>query len=397
MIGNILIARILTPSQLGSFSYYLLIVNYVILIQIGVPSGLSRQFPYYIGSENKLTAEKIASTAKYFSFYASVVVLVITLLLSIYALFVNQLFEAMGYFVVGVSVIQTLYITKYLKLLYRSNMDFSQLAKIEIILASVNFMGIYLIYKFGIWGMGLRLFLVFLIDVYFSHKWVPIKINKMWDKTIFIELLRIGSPIFFVSSIFSIWPIVQRTFIFEKLGEHALGLFSLAVAVQTAMSIITTSSSSIVYPRISNMFGEKKPIKEIFLFCLKIDLFVLIVNFILAIIGYFSIPFLVMKFLPNYNTVIPVCQLFLVYGVIASFTTFSNLYQLLRKNNFRLISFVLGILTWLIYVIYAQNANEFDLTQFPVAMIISQIIMYLFDLLYFFCFVFPKNEKVSTL
>lgn len=392
MVGNILIAKILTPTELGSFSFYLLIVNYVILIQIGIPNGLSRQFPYYMGKNDKESANKIVATAKLFSLVTSISIFIITVIISIFALFSNQYFQAMGYFVVGLSVIQTLYVTKFLKLLYRSNLDFNKLSKIEIIVASINFISIFFIYEFGLWGMGIRVLIVFLVDFYFSQKWAPVKIPIKWEKEIFTELMKIGAPIFFVSSIFALWPIVQRTMIFESQGEEALGLFSLAVAVQAGMSIITSSSSSIIFPKITAMLGEGKKFKELFLFSIKIDAFVFVFNLVIAIIGYFLIPFLVKRYLPEYVGVILTCQIFLVFGVISSITTFSNLYQLLGKNNVRLISFILGISAWFFFLILFRS-NSFNLEIFPIAMILGQTIMYLFDIIYFKFFLSNSIEK----
>ncbi len=397
MIGNIIIAKFLTPQELGSFSLYLILVNYIILVQLGIPNGLSRQFPFYIGGNNSEKAMKIAGVSKAFALLASTLILLITVVFTIVKLYNHDSFSAMGYAIVGISVVQTLYITKYLKLLYRSNLDFGKLAKIELINSFINFICIFLIFKFGIWGMGLRIVLVFLIDWFVTQLWVPHKIALYWERELFIELLKIGAPIFFVSTIFSIWPIVQRTIIYENHGETALGLFSIAVAVQTAMSVITNSASSMIFPRIATMYGEGKSKKEILKFNLKQDGVVFLLNILIAIIGYFSIPYLVHQYLPNYESVVTTCLFFLLLGVVSSFSSFANFYQLFKLNQIRLVSFVIGIGIWAIVVFNHQDHLKIDLTIFPIAMIWGQLSMYLFDFLYVFHFINKDSEKNHSL
>lgn len=395
MIGNIIVAKFLTPNELGSFSFYLILVNYIVLIQFGIPNGLSRQFPYYIGGNDSQKAHVIAGTSKSFAIIVSCLILLITFIFTLIKCLNKDYFSAMGYAVVGVSVVQTLYVTKYLKLLYRSSMDFGKLARIELINSFLNFISIIFIYKYGIWGLGIRVFVVFVTDLYMTQIWVPHKIQMQWDKHIFIELIKIGAPIFFVSTIFSIWPIVQRTFIYDYHGETALGLFSVAVAVQTAMAVITTSASSMIFPKIATMYGEGKSKLDILKFNLRQDLIVIFSNIGIAIIGYFAIPILVRVYLPNYASVIPTCLYFLLLGVISSMTAFSNFYQLFKLNQIRLISFILGIGLWAILIFSSWNNYGNNLIVFPIAMIFGQIAMYLFDIIYIYYFVKRESEKVN--
>ncbi len=395
MIGNIVVAKFLTPKELGSFSVYLILVNYIVLVQMGIPNGLSRQFPFYIGGNNQDKANIIAGTSKTFVIFMSALIFILTLIFILIKWLNHDYFSAMGYAVVGISVIQTLYITKYLKLLYRSNLDFGKLAKIELINSFLNFICIYFIYVYGIWGLGIRIFLIFITDWIMSQLWVPHKIVMHWDKHIFLELLKIGAPIFFVSTVFSIWPIIQRTFIYENHGETALGLFSIAVAVQTAMSVITSSASSMIFPKIATMYGEGKTKLEILKFNLKQDFMVFFLNLGIAMIGYFSIPFLVRHYLPNYSSVISTCLYFLLLGVISSFSSFSNFYQMFKLNQIRLISFVLGIGIWAVVIFYFENKFSQKLIIFPIAMIFGQIAMYFFDVIYVFTLLKRESEKVN--
>ena len=131
IVTGLIVARWMIPEELGVFNSFSIFTSYIILAQLGIPSGLSRELPFYFGKNEPGKAQEFASTAKYFLLLISVIVFSICFFASIYFFICNNFTYALGALVVGATSFQGIYISKYLKVLYRSEKHFYFLSKIQ--------------------------------------------------------------------------------------------------------------------------------------------------------------------------------------------------------------------------------------------------------------------------
>lgn len=379
IVSGLLVASWLLPERLGLFNAFSIFTSYIILAQIGIPSGLSRQLAFYFGQKKESLAESIASTARYFTAILSGGSLIICGLVSIYFFSIQNIEFAAGAIVIGITTAQSLYVSKYLKVLYRANNHFTKLAHITFINAGINLISIFLVYKFLFYGLCLRAILIALVDWYFSEKWKPLDVPMEWKKSNFKELLKTGLPMFSVSSIYGLWPTFQRTIVLSILGTKGLGLFALAIVVQNMLNTVNSTISTVSFPKMSHALGEGKNVREILKIPFKLSFFALGIYTLVLIVGWPLLPVIVKYALPNYVMGIEAAQWMLLVAFVSSFAVFSNIYMVIKTNHHRLISYSVGILVWLGYL-FTEDINEMcDLVVFSKALLAGMIAIALVD------------------
>ncbi len=383
IVSGLMVARWLLPEDLGLFNSFNIITSYVILIQLGIPSGLSREYPFYLGKENKEKAVQLASVANYWSIFLSILIFLLSILVALVYIYLDNYEFAAGVFIIGVTSFQGFYISKYLKILFRSTSDFNKLSYINIVMGLASFLTIFLVYFWGFYGLCLRTIIVCLVDFIITWIYRPINAKPFWNKDIFKELFKVGMPIYMVANIYSLWPIVQRSFVLGWGGTKALGLYGLALMVENAMMVVTSSVSNIVFPKMAAEWGKSKNLGHLIQIMLKPTLGTLALNFVAVIAGWFILPIFVQLLIPNYSEGIYVAQLSLIVGLVAVFSVYSNLYMIIQKNTDRMITYISGFVLWILVLFLLHNIYGFKLAHFPVAMCVAYLGIYSADILFY--------------
>ena len=222
--SGLLVAKLMLPEELGLFNSFSIFTSYIILSQMGIPNGLAREIPFLFGKKEKTKAHQLAAVAQYFSLVLGISMLIIGFVISFYFLTKLNYEYALGSVIIGITSFQTFYITKYLKVLYRSNADFNKLAVINISISVISLISVLFVWKYGFYGLGIRVIAIAMADLFLSYFWRPIRVVPRWSYVNFKELFVVGAPIFFVSSVYGLWPTIQRTVILILGGSKALGL-----------------------------------------------------------------------------------------------------------------------------------------------------------------------------
>lgn len=391
IISGLLIARWLLPEDLGMFNALSIFTSYIILAQIGIPSGLSRELPFNFGQKKEAFAIDLAATSKYFMIFISLIFLGLSMIFSLYYLFIKNYEYAFGAFVIGVTSAQTFYVTKYLKVLYRSDNHFKQLAKIGFINTFVNLISIYLVYKYLFFGLCIRAIILALVDLYFTTKWNPLKTEAKFSWENFKILSRVGMPIYFVANIYGLWPTFQRTIILSMLGTKGLGIYALANIVQGMLNTFNNSISSISFPKMSLAYGEGKSIIEVLKIPAKLVLVSLGIYSLILVVGWILLPPVVAFFLPNYTAGVEAAQWMFAVALVSSLGIFANIYMVIKKNHHRLISYSIGISVWLLYIIFNPATKISDLVIFSQALLLGLIVVSIVDFLFYISY--WRNER----
>lgn len=383
IVSGLLVAKWLLPQELGLFNSFSVLTSYIILVQLGIPSGLSRQLPFYFGKNEQQKALTCAASANQWGLLTGISCMIVSLPVAIFFFSAGNYTVAAGVIVVGITSFQGLYVTKYLKILYRSNNDFNRLTTIDIINAVVAFLSIFFVWKYKFYGLCIRAVIAVVIDLSFTYYWRPVKVRRQWNKAEFNELMKIGFPIYWVANIYSLWPMVQRTVIVSMGGTKALGLFSLAAIVETAMKTLTNAISSVSFPRMAFAWGQKEDFMHLLTIPFKPVLVSAAANTVVAVAGWFLLPFLIKSLLPNYVEATAAAQWMLWVGWMASFSVFSNVYMIIQKNMDRLWSYVAGVAAWLICSFVLNKVMGFNLIIFPLATMVGFVFIYAVDVINF--------------
>ncbi len=393
LIGGLLVAKLLLPEDLGLFNSFSIFTSYIILAQIGIPSGLSRELPFLYGKKEIDKAHGYSSAALSFSLLVGSVIVMLCLATGFYFLTQANYEYALGGLIVAITTFQAFYVTKYLKVLYRSNTEFNKLALINIIVAIVSISTVIFVYLYGFYGLGIRVFFIALFDLVLSFFWRPIKVGPKWSFANLKELFNIGAPIYFVSSVYSLWPTVQRTVILSLGGAKALGLYALANIIQNMLNTINNAISTVSFPKMSYAYGKGARFIDLMRIPMQFIKYSVAIYLLIAIVGWYLLPIIVEQVLPEYVDGIEAAQWMLIAALISVFSIFSNIYMVIKKNGDRLKAYIWGITAWGISVLVFLKHYEFDLVIFPKSLIIGYAVTYLAD--YYFYNKYGRTKKIA--
>jgi O-antigen/teichoic acid export membrane protein len=375
IISGIIVAKWLLPDELGLYNGFTLISSYIILTQLGIPSGLSRELPFQIGQGNTKEAESLAGTAHYWQLILSLIVLVASSIIAVTCLVQKRYEYAAGLMVVGLLSFQALYITKYLKVLFRTNHDFNLLSRITFINGIVAFASIVFVWKFGFFGLCIRAFILVVVDFALTWYWKPMHVLPVWRKEAYRKLSSVGLPMYAIANVYALWPVLQKTLIVSLGGVKFLGLFALAVVIESGMKTVTNSISSVVYPSLTMQWAKGDSVRILTKTMLK-PVSVIFILFAVAVpIGWVVLPQAIVQFLPQYEAGIAAAQWMLVVGFIEVFNVLPVVYNVIQKQRDRLLSFLAGVSAWTIAVIGLVQIRGFELVVFPQAMLIGFLVM----------------------
>ncbi len=314
MLVGFIIAKYVSPEDLGLWSSLSLALTYSVFIQGGVINGLSLELPFAYGKGDNKKAEKLAAVTKTFTLAISILVLIAGIVL--FYVFPSDS-QKLRYGILGITciVILTFYQT-YLMSTYRSNNSFTKLSKLQFYEAIFNVCSIVLVIYFTYYGMIMKAVITLLFFVILLHIFRPIKTKFYWDGKLFSSILKVGFPIFVlvlmdsaVNTIDKVWLIKYTNL--DQVGLYTFGLYSLNLFM-----LFSSSIASYVYPKMTYSYAKLNDKLLLWHYMKKITFVLLLIQAPLVIIGYFLIPSLVEQFFPKYSASTQVLQILLIAGMV---------------------------------------------------------------------------------
>lgn len=314
MLVGFVIAKFLSPEDLGLWSTILLALTYSVFIQGGVINGLNVELPAAYGRDDVSKAEKLAAVAQTFTLLTCIVALVVGVA-TFFLLPTDN--SKLRYGILGITfiIILTFY-QNYLLSTFRSNNSFAVLSKIQLAEALLNIISISLVVYFAYYGMIFKAALVLLAFVLLLHINRPIKTNFYWDKSIFIHLLKVGLPIFILVVVESFLQTIDKIWLIKYADLNTVGLYSFGLYALNLFILLSTSIATYIYPKMTYAYAKNNDKLALWQYMKKITFLLLAVQTPLVIIGYFLIPPVVKEFFPTYMLSIEVMQILLIAGLM---------------------------------------------------------------------------------
>ena len=313
MVVGLVIAKYVSPNDLGLWTTINLAVTYSLFLQAGLINGMNRELPYAYGKGEDDKAKVMAGTVQSFTTISSIVILVIGL--SCF-LFVPVQDEKIKYGILAITIfIMLSYYQNYLMSTFRSKSAFLKLAAIQIVDVFVNLTTLILVAYYSYYGMIVKAVLAIAIYVFLLHISRPIKIKLLWNKNVLLKLLKVGLPIFGLAYIVSISSTADKLWLLKYSDLSDVGLYSFGCYVLSIFSLFSMSVATYIYPRMTFNYGKTNDKSILWQYVKKITLLLLIIQTPLAIIGFYLIPGVITLYFSKYILSIGVMQILLFAGV----------------------------------------------------------------------------------
>ena len=231
-------------------------------------------------------------------------------------LFLPTLDAKVKFGILGISIFIALsFYQNYLISTFRSKNSFLKLAVIQFVDAFVNLSTIILIVYFAYYGLIIKAVLVIFIYVILLHLSRPIKIGLIWNKSVFLKILKVGLPIFGLSYLESVSSTADKLWLLKYSGLTDVGLYSFGFYAYSIFSLFSASVASYIYPRMTFNYGKNNDKSLLWKQVKKITIMLFMIQIPLALLGLYFVPILITAYFPKYILSVTIMQILLMAGV----------------------------------------------------------------------------------
>lgn len=255
-LSGLVIARWVDPETQGLFKKFAIPVGYASVMLIPVVDGFTRQFPYLLGKGLRDEAMAIGGTAKCWHFGCACLGTVVFGGLSIRALLAGDWIAAVGWGAQVMTVLVSLY-GGFVEAIYRRTAEFRQLSYNSLLGTIAGVVLLPFVYLFGFYGLAVRTVISSLTTYLANVRNAPMKIRTVWNKRCFFELVKISVPLSLIGYLRTSFLTASfNALLLFKCGQHALGVYAIAVTFQGFAMQFVNAIHQMLSVRVAYRYGE---------------------------------------------------------------------------------------------------------------------------------------------
>ncbi|MBE7532513.1 MAG: oligosaccharide flippase family protein [Chloroflexi bacterium] len=348
---NLLVARWVGPDEFGIWNALNLLLLYGVIVTLGVPNGMNRDVPIYMGRQAPEIAESLIHSSFWFTLLVTVGGGSLLTLISFTSL-VEAGFQTslrwMGLLFASWMMYQ--FFQLRLKCLIRFHLMSMQQFAFAILLPLLALPLAYIWHVPG-YVFGQAVTAVLLCVVIASTTSFRPSITLDWAKI--QPLIKVGFPIMLAGLLYSVFTTIDRWIVLKYLGVSQLGHYTLAILCVSVLSLFPAIIGQQMYPRMAFHYGETHNIRSLKPLVIKQSLIATAVTLPVILATYFLLPYLVHYMLPDYVIGIRPARILLVgisfiplAGGVANFlnTVNKQMYYLIVQTTAIVVSFIFSFL-----------------------------------------------------
>ena len=309
---QLVILKFIPPDLIGIWQLAIVINTYCLFSNLGIIGAMNREYPYFLGKGDTLTAKSVVNTAHAYSLLNGLVIATIFL---VAALIVAEKGQQWWIAFVTMAVVAPLQLyAGYLEGTYRSSDDFGKLSCRKILLIPVYIITIILPWKLGFNGFLIReLFLAgFYTFIYYLAR--PVKVCWSFNIDVFKLLFATGWRLFTRNYSVKVAASFPRLVLVSFSGVASLGLFTPVSWMFTAVSGIAASFGIYLYPKLTYRYAQKNsPLDKV---AIKASLSAMLFLLPGVILGVCVLPWLIQTLMPQYIPATRAAQVTLVASLL---------------------------------------------------------------------------------
>jgi O-antigen/teichoic acid export membrane protein len=316
LLGNALAFRWVDPASMGVWHTLLLVNSYLIVVRLGLISGMGRELPFAMGSGDIDRARRIAATAAAYNNACSVLAALTFGVLSVVFWGSGRDWQ-LALPAMAVISATNLYLS-YLTATFRSDADFARLARVYWVQAITALFMPVAVYSFGFTGLCAHAALQALLVCGCAHAWRPFRVAPRFDPVLAGQLIATGMPLFIGGYLQTVAMGFDRVILLQRGTVETVGYYAPAIAVIHAMAIVPGALSTYVYPRMSYALGQGRKAGALGTMAFRALATSLLSGLPIAVLGWIAAPYVVTHFFPRYQPSIPAVQWSLLSGLLWS-------------------------------------------------------------------------------
>lgn len=339
-IKGILARRYVDPSDYGFFVQCQQVVMYGSFLQFGVFNAVNFELPQMIAGKRVDRVNGIIGSSLG---YIASVSLLIALVSPLCFAFDLPAAISIGLFLSGIDLVLQLG-SGLIQSVYRGKQEYRSLNRILFIKSIIDLGStIVLTRVYGYWGLFAGNIISGLFIVAYSYRDFR-SIRPVFSTTQFRDRIRIGFPIFLSSTLWALIPSLCQTIGLLYLSKAEIGVFSIAILGYTAVSIVPSIFSQIVYPKLIVLANGENGGDDLSRFCIGIMRIYLPLVAIITAMVVLLVPLFIKILLPSYVQGIRSAKILMLSMLaIAPNSLVVNILVSMRRNKRIIVTMLLTI------------------------------------------------------
>ena len=256
MVRGLVTARFLGPSDYGVWGTLGILLNYSNLAPLGSAEAVSRQVPYYTERGEPERARTVKEQSFSFNLYASLFASALILLYTwVYRASMSPVFF-LGLHVAAVGLtLQQLYF--FYGIVLRADRRFFFQSKVNVLFALVSVpLTIALVAFLRLRGLYLSYLLAYAWIVGYLVLKVPIALRARLDRSLIVDLVRIGFPVYLLGLVYTLFMSVDRMVIAKFLTSADMGYYTIAYTVISALGEVPMVIAQVMSPNLIGRYSR---------------------------------------------------------------------------------------------------------------------------------------------
>ncbi len=372
LIGTIVQARYISPSDLGVFRTFGVVAGYLAFLQLGVFDGLQREIPLQMGRGNQTAAEQAAAACLAWIMVVSAGCVALFLGWAIHFAWSSQWMQFWGCLSYTPSILVTLY-GGYLGMTFRTGKQFVTLSKTSVIQALAGMLVLPLLPVMGYYGACLRSSVISLTNLFLLHRWRPLKVHPRQDWPVFWRVIRVGLPLSGIGYVYtSLWISVEGTLVLTWFGTQALGLYAVSVFIRTVVGQLVLNVSQVLNVKICEHYGRSNSAGGALRRIVMPVVLMSLGSLPLIAVGWLLLPWVVRGLIPRYVEATVLMQIFLLMMPLALLKIPTGILWVAVRLVSCLTSVLIGFAVF-VTMAYCSYRMGFGLPGVAVAFIVGQM------------------------
>ena len=343
LVASLLVARWTAPEQMGLWNLALLIVTYASALQLGVFNGLNRQLPYFTGQRDAERARQRADVALAWCAMLTVASVAIVALVAL-VFWARSQPDAMATSLALGAVLASAWSLQYLTVCYAVSSRFGELARKSMLVALAGLVMVLLVRSFGYEGLLMRAAVLAVLGSVVLHVGRPVRAAAHWDRPIFLELVRVGFPIWMLGQLSALFMTLDRLALADS--PQALGYYTGAVQFASLSYMLPTAFNAVLYPQMAREYGESHLAMNLWNKAARAALWAALASLCAGMLAWPLIPYFLAFFLPAYLPGTTAAQWAAFTGLAMSLSVFGNIFNVLGRQHLYVLAAALGAATF---------------------------------------------------
>ncbi len=363
LVGSLLVARLLLPAEMGVFNAVGVVLTYVPFLHLGLINGLQRELPLLIGQGRRARGCELASTAQFWALACGVLCGVAAAGWGVSELVRGNWQWGLAWVARAVALL-CLIPMLYFTATFRTGQEFIRLGLANFVGAMFGGLMVLAVWGLGFEGQCIRLAATSLLTCGILWWWHPIRVRPRFRWADFLELLKVGAPLFVASYLRRASMGLDRLMLARgvaagTVAKAELGAYTLAILTVTAGGQVIVALGQVAYPRMLKDYGRTGNARAALKWVVRPTLLLAGASLPIFVGLWFALPPLVRLALPRYVAGVEAAQWSLVSLWLLCFNAPLSLYNVLKKYliygaiNLMAVPIYLGVL-WLLRAYHSK-------------------------------------------